>query len=272
MERLTVIIPCGNEEGVIEGCLASVRFADEIMVVDSFSTDGTLAIARKYTDRILQHEYVNSAAQKNWAIPQARHEWVLIVDSDERVTPELAAEIQGILERPQYDGYWIRRRNFMGGKQIRHGTWRTDKVLRLFRRDLGRYESKHVHAEIQLDGQVGWCRGKLEHHGFRNLSQYLSKVDRYSTWGALNARDRGLRGTGWRVAGHSIGGFLKSYIFKCGFLDGTEGLTIAFMEGYSAFLKYGKLYELRRSVRHATDETGCARLRTKQANGWFSYS
>jgi glycosyltransferase involved in cell wall biosynthesis len=247
MQPLSVIVPCRNEQEVIEGCLASVRFADEIMVVDSFSTDGTLAIARKYTDRILQHEYVNSAAQKNWAIPQARHEWVLIVDSDERVTPELASEIKTILAAPQCDGYWIRRRNFMLGKEIRHGTWSADKVLRLFRRDLGRYENKHVHAEIQLDGRVGWCRGKLEHHGFRSLSQYLSKLDRYSTWGALNARDRGLRGTGWRIAGHSLGGFAKSYLLRCGFLDATEGLIIAFMEAYSAFLKYTKLYELQHS-------------------------
>ena len=247
MQPLTVIVPCGNEEAVIEGCLASVGFADEILVVDSFSTDGTLAIARKYTDRILQHEYINSAAQKNWAIPQARHEWVLIVDCDERVTPELAAEIKAILEAPQYDGYWIRRRNFMFGKEIRHGTWSTDKVLRLFRRDLGRYENKHVHAEIELDGRVGWFRGKLVHHGFRSLSQYLSKMDRYGAWGALNARDLGLRGTGWRIAVHSLGSFLKSYLLRCGFLDGTEGLIIALMEAYSAFLKYAKLYELQHS-------------------------
>jgi glycosyltransferase involved in cell wall biosynthesis len=232
---------------MIEGCLASAGFADEILVVDSFSTDETLAIARKHTDRILQHEYINSAAQKNWAIPQARHEWVLILDCDERVTPELASEIKTILEAPRYDGYWIRRQNFMFGKEIRYGTWSTDKVLRLFRRDLGRYENKHVHAEIELDGRVGWCRGKLAHHGFRSLSQYLSKMDRYSTWGALNARDFGLRGTGWRIAGHSLGSFLKSYLLRCGFLDGTEGLIIALMEAYSAFLKYAKLYELQHS-------------------------
>jgi hypothetical protein len=122
--------------------------------------------------------------------------------------------------------------------------WSADKVLRLFRRDLGRYEEKHVHAEIQLPGRVGWCREKLVHHGFRSLGQYLRKVDRYSTWGALNASDCGLRGTGWRIVGHSIGSFLKSYVLKRGFLDGVEGLIIALMESYMAFLKYAKLYEL----------------------------
>ncbi len=246
MQRLSVIVPCFNEKAMIKDCLASVHFADEILVVDSFSTDGTLEIARSCATRVLQHEYINSAAQKNWAIPQAKHDWVLIVDSDERVTPELAAEIQAILQAPQYEGYWIRRRNFMLGKEIRYGMWSADKVLRLFRRDLGRYEEKHVHAEIQLPGRVGWCREKLVHQSFRSLSQYLRKVDRYSTWGALNASDRGLRGTGWRVVGHSSGSFLKSYLLKRGFLDGVEGLIIALMESYMAFLKYAKLYELQR--------------------------
>ncbi|MRR14508.1 glycosyltransferase family 2 protein [archaeon] len=136
---LSVLIPCFNEEKNIEECLKSVSWADEIFVVDSFSTDGTLDIARKYTDRIVQHEYINSAAQKNWAIPQALHDWILIVDCDERVTPGLKNEIISILsmENP-LDGYWIRRKNFFLGREIEHSGWGRDSVLRLFRRDLGR--------------------------------------------------------------------------------------------------------------------------------------
>src|SRR5581483_3406949 len=186
---LTVIVPCFNEEAVIAGCLESVAFADEIMVVDSFSTDRTLEIARRHTTRVLQHEYINSAAQKNWAIPQARHEWVLIVDSDERVTPELAEEIQAILRQPEHDGYWIRRRNFFLGKEIKHGSWRTDRVLRLFRRE-ARYQNKHVHAEIELDN-VGWCRGRLTHYSYRSLDDFQRKMTRYTVWGAQNAKAQG---------------------------------------------------------------------------------
>ena len=245
--KLTVIIPCFNEDAVIADCLASVRFADEILVVDSYSTDRTLEIARRYATRILQHEYINSAAQKNWVIPQAQHDWVLIVDSDERVTPELQAEVKAILSAPQFDGYWIRRRNFFLGKEIRYGTWRTDKVLRLFRRDRGRYQNKHVHAEIELGSAVGWCRGKLEHYSYRSIDDYLRKVPRYSSWGALNARERGRSASVWSIAGHSCGAFLKSYVLKFGLLDGMAGLIIAGMEGYLAFLKYAKLYELNRS-------------------------
>src|ERR1700730_11734997 len=157
MQKLSVVIPCFNEEEMIGKCLESVKFASEILVVDSFSTDRTVEIARAGATRVLQHEYINSAMQKNWVIPQARNEWVLIVDSDEQVTPELAKEIQRLLENPQYEGYWIRRRNFFLGKEIKNGTWRNDKVLRLFRRGLARYQAKHVHAEIELQGRAGWC-------------------------------------------------------------------------------------------------------------------
>jgi glycosyltransferase involved in cell wall biosynthesis len=247
MVPLSVIVPCFNEEMMIGDCLASVTFADEILVVDSWSTDRMLEVARRYAVRVVQHEYVNSAALKNWAIPQAKYPWVLIVDADERVTPELAREIETILRNPRYDGYWIGRRNFFLGKEIRHGSWGTDKVLRLFRRDAGRYQDKHVHEEIELDGQIGWCQGVLTHYSYRTLDDFLRKARPYSTWGALNAQDKGMRGCGWRIFGHSAGHFLKDYLLKRGFLDGTEGLIIAFMEAGGAFLKYAKLWELQRN-------------------------
>jgi glycosyltransferase involved in cell wall biosynthesis len=243
---LTALITCGNEEAMIADCLASARFADEILVVDSFSTDRTMAIARPLATRILQHEYVNPAAQKNWAIPQAANEWVLVLDSDERATPELAAEIGQILKNPQFEGYWIRRRNYFWGKEIRHGTWRNDKVLRLFRRDRGRYQDKQVHEEIELGSPAGWCRERLLHFSYRSLDDYLRKASRYSAWGADDARRRGVRGSPANILIHSFAHFFKSYLLKQGFRDGPEGLIIAFMEGYSGFFKYAKLYEMER--------------------------
>jgi glycosyltransferase involved in cell wall biosynthesis len=244
MHRLTAILTCYNEATMIGDCLKSVQFADEIMVVDSFSTDGTVKIAQPLATRVLQHEYVNPATQKNWAIPQAKHEWVLILDSDERVTPELKTEIQSILQNPQYDGYWIRRRNFFWGKEIRYGAWRTDKVLRLFHRDRGRYQNKQVHEEIEMATPVGWCKQRLLHYSYRGLDDYLRKVSRYSAWGAEDARARGVKGSAWRIFVHSSAHFIKSYFIKQGFRDGAEGLIIAFMEGYMGFFKYAKLYEL----------------------------
>jgi glycosyltransferase involved in cell wall biosynthesis len=246
---LSAIVPCFNEERMIAACLESLNFVDEILVVDSFSTDKTLELARGFPVRIIQHEYANSAAQKNWAIPQATHPWVLIVDSDERVTPELASEIKEILRKPEHDGYWIRRRNFFLGREIRHGTWRTDKVLRLFRRDSGRYQNKHVHAEIEMKGSIGWCAHPLIHYSYRDLEDYLRKAPRYTTWGAMNARDKGIRGTRWRMLGHSAACFFKGYIIKRGFADGAEGLIIAMMESFSAFLKYARLWEMQNRER-----------------------
>src|SRR5439155_16814716 len=131
---LTVIVPTFNEESTLRDCLESVRFADEILVVDSYSSDSTVSIARELGARVLQHEYVYSARQKNWSIPQATHEWVLLVDSDERVTPELRDEILALLATgPRHDGYWILRANHFLGRRIRHCGWGTDKVIRLFR-------------------------------------------------------------------------------------------------------------------------------------------
>lgn len=246
MLQLTAIVTCFNEEAMIGDCLKSLAFADERIVVDSFSQDRTLEIARSLATRVVQHEYRYPAAQKNWIIPQAAHEWVLILDADERATPELAAEIHRILERPQFDGYWIRRRNFFWGKEIRHGSWKTDKVLRLFRRDRGRYQDKQVHEEIELAGEPGWCGARLDHYSYRSLDDYLSKLTRYSTWGASDAQRAGKRSSVWQIFGHSFSHAFKSYVLKQGFRDGTAGLVIAFMEGYHGFFKYAKLYELQR--------------------------
>ena len=241
--RLSAIVTCFNEETMIGDCLKSIQGADEILVIDSFSTDRTLEIARPLATRVLQHEYLNPAAQKNWAIPQAAHEWVLVLDADERATPALNAEIKGILANPTHDGYWLRRRNFFWGKEIRFGAWRNDKVLRLFRRDRGRYQDKLVHEEIELPTPAGWCRERLLHFSYRSLDDYLRKVSRYSAWGAKDAQWRGVRAAAWRIWGHSVGHFIKSYFIKQGFRDGTKGLIIAFMEAYYGFFKYAKLYE-----------------------------
>jgi glycosyltransferase involved in cell wall biosynthesis len=253
---LSAIVTSFNEEKNIGDCLASLQFAAEIILVDSFSQDRTREIARPLTTRILEHEYKYPSAQKNWAIPQASHEWVLILDADERVTPELEAEIREILRRPEFDGYWIRRRNIFWGREIRHGTWRKDKVLRLFRRDWGRYQDKHVHEEIVAKSATGWCRQRLLHYSYATLDDFMRKAARYGGWGALDARARGTRPSAWRILAHSLAHFLKSYVLKLGFLDRTPGLVIAFMEAYHGFFKYARLYELGLNTEPAPEEAG----------------
>lgn len=241
---LSVIVPCFNEETVIGECLDSVRFADEIVVVDSFSTDRTVEIAHGKADRVLQHEFWSHGAQNNWAIPQARHDWVLVVDADERVTPGLAAEISEVLKAPAHDGYWLHRKNFFLNKEIRHGMWGQDRVLRLFRRDKGRYQEQPVHSRVELAGRTGCCREALLHHSYRSLDDYLRKIHRFSQGGALHLQESGRRSHAGSMLVHALARFFKSYVLKRGFLDGTAGLIIAFMEADHAFLKYAKLWEL----------------------------
>jgi len=190
--HLSVIVPTLNEEATLRDCLDSVRFADEILVVDSFSTDATVDIAREFGARVLQHEYVYSARQKNWAIPQAKHEWILLVDSDERVTPGLREEILALLASgPRDDGYWILRANHFLGRRIKRCGWGTDKVIRLFRRDLARYQDREVHAEIDLPGPLPVLAHPLEHHSFRSFAQYWRKIQIYSEWGAAQLYKEG---------------------------------------------------------------------------------
>ena len=188
--RITALIPTFNEEANLPDCLASVAWADEVFVVDSFSRDATPEIARRAGARLAQHEYVNSATQKNWAIPQATHGWVLVVDADERVTPELRAEIERVLAADAAgndvsDGYRISRLNHFLGRRVRYCGWQNDSCLRLFRRDKGRYQDREVHADVIIEGgKTGWLKGKLLHNTFANFEQYMKKHDRYTTWAA----------------------------------------------------------------------------------------
>jgi len=245
-QKLTALIPSFNEEGNIGNCLESVKWADEILVVDSFSSDRTIEIARKYTDRIIQHEYINSAAQKNWAIPQASHEWVLIVDSDERVTPELRAEIELILEgNPSNSGFYIPRKNFFLGCEVKHGGWgyKNDLNIRLFMRDRGRYEEKEVHADMIIDGSVGMMKEPFIHYSYNSLDQYIRKMKRYTDWAAIDVCKKHKQIGAAHLLFRPCFTFFKMYVLKAGFLDGIRGIILAVLSSYYVYIKYAKAWE-----------------------------
>jgi glycosyltransferase involved in cell wall biosynthesis len=253
--KITALIPAGNEEKNIADCLATVAWVDEAFVVDSFSNDGTPEIARARGARVVQHEYVNSATQKNWAIPQAAHEWVLIVDCDERVTPELRDEILAILEADGkrdgkvQDGYRIGRINHFLGRRVRYCGWQNDACLRLFRRDLGRYQDRQVHADIIIEGgRVGRLKNKLIHYTFVSFQQYMRKFDQYTTWAASD-RARRTKQVRWHhLTLRPLGRFFKQYVLKRGFLDGQVGLVVCTLAAFSVFMKYAKLLERRQAA------------------------
>lgn len=243
--KLSVIIPCFNEEKNIEECLQSVTWADEVLVVDSFSTDNTLSIAAKYTDRIIQREFINDSIQKNWAIPQARSDWILIVDSDERVTRELQIEIKDLLsQEPSHDGYWIKRRNFLMGRHVQYSGWGKDTVLRLFKKDIGRYEEKRVHGEIQLKNTGTLC-SYLDHYTVSSISDWLNKINRYSSYKAQDKYEKGLFFPLLHMILRPLIRFNKDFIFRLGFLDGWRGFLIAAMSAFAELAMAAKVVQFR---------------------------
>ncbi len=252
MEKLTAIIPTGNEEHNIREVLESVSFADEVMVVDSMSTDNTVEIAKEYTDRILHRKYHYSASQKNWAIPQATHEWILLVDADERVTPELKEEILAILKNPPTDdtvAFWIYRTNHFMGKRVRYSGWQNDKVIRLFRKSKCAYEDKMVHAEIIADGNVGFLKNRFHHNTYISLDSHIKKLNRYATWQARDYDKKTGRLHIYHFVIKPFWGFFKHYIVQMGFRDGVIGLVISYMHSYAIWMRYAKLWLYRRGLK-----------------------
>jgi glycosyltransferase involved in cell wall biosynthesis len=243
--RLTAIVPAYNESHHLPGVLESVRFADEVLVVDSLSTDGSAEIAERMADRVLYREYGNSASQKNWAIPQAKHEWILLLDADERVSPALRAEIEAVLSReslPEH-AFWMRRKNWFLGKRVRFSGWQNDRVVRLFRKEC-RYADKRVHSEIILNGPVGQLRAPLLHHTARSLEVYLNKWRRYARWKAEDAFARGVRPGAFHFLVKPTWRFFRQYVLQGGALDGRTGLVISMLESSSILLRYVYLWDL----------------------------
>lgn len=248
---LSVIITTFNEEVNIADCIESVLWADEILVVDSFSSDRTVEIAERYPVKLLQREYFGSAAQKNWALDRVTHPWVLIVDADERVPPELAAEIlRTLASNPQVDGFYIRRENVFVDRVIEHSGWSTDKVIRLFRTEKGRYPNRRVHADLAIEGPTPLLENAFLHYTFRSFDQYFDKFLNYAEWGAAQAFREGRSVGVLEIAGRPLWRFVRTYVLQLGFLDGLHGLVLCTLQSFGVFLKYARLWEYRlRAVR-----------------------
>ncbi|MAO45716.1 MAG: glycosyl transferase family 2 [Crocinitomicaceae bacterium] len=246
MEKLTAIIPTFNEEHNIVEAIKSVDFADEIIVVDSFSTDKTVELATPLATKVIKREYINSASQKNWAIPQAQHSWILLLDADERVTPELKLEVVDKLkENPAESGFWIYRINHFMGKRINFSGWRGDKVIRLFKRDECKYEALHVHAEIISDGKIGFLNHKLHHNTYVSTEVFEKKMVRYAKWQAKDYDGKTGVITPYHTLIKPLARFFKHFVIQFGFLDGYVGFIIAHSQACAVSKRYKFLRELR---------------------------
>ena len=258
-EPLSVCIIAFNEEANIRACLESVAWADEVVVVDSMSTDATDDICREMGARLIQNAWPGYVAQKNFALDQAAHDWALSIDADERVTPALREEIEAALRAAKAGesdrvGYSMPRRTFYMGRWMRH-IWYPDRKLRLVKRALAEWKGRDPHDHLYVDGPTCELRSDLRHYSYASLSDHLRTIDRFSTVGAEALYRDGKRAALPHMLFNPPVRALKLYLLKGGFLDGVPGLVAGVLSGYYVFAKYAKLWEMvRAQSRHGGAE------------------
>jgi glycosyltransferase involved in cell wall biosynthesis len=242
--RISAIVTTFNEEANIAGCIESLLWCDEILVVDSFSTDRTPEVVRGYGKaRFYQRTYFGSASQKNWAMDQVTNEWILIFDADERCTPALQKEIQDLLViGPRQEAYTIRRRVYFLDHRIRFSGWQHDQVVRLVRNGSARYPNRRVHADMVTRGAAPLLHNPMEHYMADSLDEYIRRIEKYSFWGAAQNWREGKKSGFVQVFGRSVWRFFRTYIFQLGILDGMHGLVFCMLQAYGTYLKWALLW------------------------------
>ena len=248
---ISAVVICFNEEDGIARCLESLSICDEIIVVDSNSTDGTREIAARYTERIVEQEFLGYRDQKNFAIDLAKHDWVLCLDADEALSPELAEEIPRALSAndDRIVGYWLDRVTYFLGTWHELGEWYPDLQLRLFRRSRGKWSGGQTHEKVALEGPVRKLSGRLLHWNYRDLADHLRVIDRFSARLAREMYDAGRRVRLADLVVRPLARFLKGYVLRQGFRKGIAGLLVSVSTSYYVFMKYAKLWELERTER-----------------------
>ena len=241
--KITAIIPTLNEQIHIADAIDSVSFADEVIVIDSFSTDSTIEIARTKNVRILQREFDDFSSQKNFAIVQANHDWIYVLDADERVTSKLRDEILERVKHPgDFVGFFVYRTFYFIGRKLNYSGWQRDKVIRLFRKEKCKYDGKLVHETINADGEVGYFKNKLEHYSYQSFDHYISKLNQYASLKAKALFKKGKKVTIFHILIKPPYRFISHYILRLGFLDGFPGFIISVTQAYGVLSRYIKLW------------------------------
>ncbi|HYV06550.1 MAG TPA: glycosyltransferase family 2 protein [Blastocatellia bacterium] len=245
--KISATVITFNEEHNIAEALESLAWADEIIVVDRESTDQTVEIARRFTDRVFVREWQGYSAQKNFAAEQAQNDWIFSLDADERVSPELAGEIQKLKQAadPEASGFEMSRLTFYLGRWIRHSGWYPDRKLRLYDRRRAGWRGDYVHESLEVKGRVERLAGNILHFTVRSASEHHARLDRYTSLAAKQAQANGKHGSFFSIVFSPPAAFVRSYILRLGFLDGRQGFIIARFAAHYAFLKNLKLWEMK---------------------------
>lgn len=244
MTPISVILITKNEEANIQECLESVRWADEIIVVDAESSDRTVERARQYTEKIFIQPWLGFAAAKQFAVEQARNDWIFWIDADERVLPALADEIQLLeLSAQPHAAYSVARRAYFLGKWIRHSGWYPGRVTRLFQKTKARFNAASVHEGLAVSGTIGQLQNDLLHYTDPDIYHYFTKYNRYTSLAAEEAFSKGKKSRFIDLLFRPFWQFIRMYLVKAGFLDGKEGLLLALFSSSYVFTKYAKLWE-----------------------------
>lgn len=249
MGKLSAIVITKNEAADIRACLESVAWADEIVVVDSGSTDDTVAIAREFTPHVHHHDWPGFGRQKNRALDYATGDWVLSLDADERLTPELRAAIEAVLRDDHAcAAYCVSRLSSYCGRFMRHSGWYPDRIVRLFRRGSARFSDDLVHERLLVEGNICQLDGELLHHAFDSAEEVLHKMDIYSTAGAQKLHQQGRKTTLTGAVLRGMWSFVRTYVLRAGFLDGREGFMLAVSNAEGTYYRYVKLMQLNRKL------------------------
>lgn len=256
MATLSVVIIVKNESANIEACLGSVSFADEVVVVDAGSTDRTVELARSMGASVyVTPDWPGFGKQKNRALTSARSDWVLSVDADERVTPDLQREIMEMIRSPaSFDGFRLPRLSSYCGQFILHSGWSPDYVLRLFKRNRAKFSDDLVHEKVICDGAVGTLLNPLIHLSFPDFESVLDKVNRYSTAGAQSMSDRDTASSLSAALGHGLWAFFRTYVLRRGFLDGQLGLALAISNAEGTYYRYAKHWLMTLHAKKVSDD------------------
>ncbi|MBI5562256.1 MAG: glycosyltransferase family 2 protein [Deltaproteobacteria bacterium] len=241
---LSVTVICLNEEANIGACLESVKWADEIVVSDSGSTDKTLEICAHYGAKVSSDAWLGFGAQKNLCAARAGNEWILNIDADERVTPGLRREIEEAMEDAGKAGYYVPRKNYFGERWIRRCGWWPDYNLRLYRKTSGAWVERAVHESVEVEGATGRLKNPLEHRTYRDVADYLQRMQRYSTLAAAQMRGEGKKAGVSDMLLRPPFTFFKMYVLKLGFLDGVHGIMLSALYASYTLAKYAKLWEM----------------------------